>query len=144
MPFARIWIQSSYTLSDKTIVSKDWISKCFFGDIFVFSSFFVDTVPHFPLGRYDRKFRYYITDVSLMSLVLTHQVLCDSHGHGVYLNERECSIQRRNQKVIEEAPSTFLDPPTRAAMGEQAVTLAKAVGYNSAGWCLSSVMSLNS
>ena len=61
------------------------------------------------------------------------QVLCDNHGHGVYLNERECSIQRRNQKVIEEAPSTFLDDETRRAMGEQAVQLAKAVGYNSAG-----------
>jgi len=61
------------------------------------------------------------------------RVLCDSHGHGVYLNERECSIQRRNQKVIEEAPSTFLDAETRKKMGEQAVTLAKAVQYNSAG-----------
>lgn len=60
-------------------------------------------------------------------------MLCDNHGHGVYLNERECSIQRRNQKVIEEAPSTFLDEDTRRAMGEQAVQLAKAVGYNSAG-----------
>jgi propionyl-CoA carboxylase alpha chain len=61
------------------------------------------------------------------------QVLFDNHGNGVYLNERECSIQRRNQKVIEEAPSTFLDPDTRRAMGEQAVQLGKAVGYNSAG-----------
>ena len=61
------------------------------------------------------------------------QVLCDDHGNGVYLNERECSIQRRNQKVIEEAPSVFLDPETRKAMGTQAVQLAKAVGYNSAG-----------
>ena len=60
-------------------------------------------------------------------------MLCDKHGNGVYLNERECSIQRRNQKVIEEAPSTFLDPNTRRAMGEQAVQLAKAVGYDSAG-----------
>lgn len=51
----------------------------------------------------------------------------------MYLNERECSIQRRNQKVIEEAPSTFLDPETRKKMGEQAVRLAKAVGYSSAG-----------
>lgn len=61
------------------------------------------------------------------------QVLGDKHGHVVYLPERECSIQRRNQKVIEEAPSTFLDPGTRRAMGEQAVALAQAVGYSSAG-----------
>ncbi len=61
------------------------------------------------------------------------QVLCDSHGNGVYLNERECSIQRRNQKVVEEAPSPFLDKTTRKAMGEQSVALAKAVGYTSAG-----------
>src|SRR5204862_4490802 len=55
------------------------------------------------------------------------------HGNVLYLNERECSIQRRNQKVIEEAPSPFLDAKTRKAMGEQAVALAKAVGYFSAG-----------
>ncbi|MBO9435799.1 acetyl/propionyl/methylcrotonyl-CoA carboxylase subunit alpha [Ruegeria sp. R13_0] len=61
------------------------------------------------------------------------QVLCDSHGNGIYLGERECSIQRRNQKVVEEAPSPFLDSETRKAMGEQAVALAKAVGYSSAG-----------
>ncbi len=61
------------------------------------------------------------------------QVLCDAHGNGVYLNERECSIQRRNQKVIEEAPSPFLDEATRKAMGEQALKLAQAVGYASAG-----------
>ncbi|MBZ0122592.1 MAG: ATP-grasp domain-containing protein, partial [Roseovarius sp.] len=61
------------------------------------------------------------------------QVLCDSHGNGVYLGERECSIQRRNQKVIEEAPSPFLDAATRKAMGEQAVALAHAVDYASAG-----------
>ncbi|WP_420003311.1 acetyl-CoA carboxylase biotin carboxylase subunit [Arenibacterium sp. LLYu02] len=61
------------------------------------------------------------------------QVLCDTHGNGVYLGERECSIQRRNQKVVEEAPSPFLDEETRRAMGEQAVALAKAVGYASAG-----------
>ncbi|RWX81106.1 acetyl/propionyl/methylcrotonyl-CoA carboxylase subunit alpha [Neorhizobium lilium] len=61
------------------------------------------------------------------------QVLGDQHGNIVYLGERECSIQRRNQKVIEEAPSPFLDAGTRKAMGEQAVALAKAVGYFSAG-----------
>ncbi|MDA5555195.1 acetyl-CoA carboxylase biotin carboxylase subunit [Shimia sp. MMG029] len=61
------------------------------------------------------------------------QVLCDAHGNGVYLGERECSIQRRNQKVVEEAPSPFLDEATRKAMGEQSVALAKAVGYASAG-----------
>ncbi|WCR09256.1 acetyl/propionyl/methylcrotonyl-CoA carboxylase subunit alpha [Paracoccus stylophorae] len=61
------------------------------------------------------------------------QVLADSHGNAVYLHERECSIQRRNQKVIEEAPSPFLDAATRKAMGEQAVALAKAVDYASAG-----------
>ena len=61
------------------------------------------------------------------------QVLCDSHGNGVWLGERECSIQRRNQKVIEEAPSPFLDAATRRAMGEQAVALAQAVDYTSAG-----------
>jgi propionyl-CoA carboxylase alpha chain len=61
------------------------------------------------------------------------QVLADKHGNCVYLHERECSIQRRNQKVIEEAPSPFLDEATRKAMGEQACTLAKAVGYTSAG-----------
>uniref|UniRef100_A0A3B4XSC9 Propionyl-CoA carboxylase alpha chain, mitochondrial n=1 Tax=Seriola lalandi dorsalis TaxID=1841481 RepID=A0A3B4XSC9_SERLL len=61
------------------------------------------------------------------------QVLADKHGNALWLNERECSIQRRNQKVVEEAPSTFLDPETRRAMGEQAVQLAKAVQYSSAG-----------
>jgi propionyl-CoA carboxylase alpha chain len=61
------------------------------------------------------------------------QVLGDKHGNCIYLNERECSIQRRHQKVIEEAPSPFLDDATRKAMGEQAVALAKAVGYDSAG-----------
>lgn len=63
------------------------------------------------------------------------QLLADSQGNAVYLNERECSVQRRNQKVIEEAPSVFLDTATRKAMGEQAVALAKAVGYESAGTC---------
>jgi propionyl-CoA carboxylase alpha chain len=61
------------------------------------------------------------------------QVLADGHGNCIYLGERECSIQRRNQKVIEEAPSPFLDEATRAAMGAQSVALAKAVGYTSAG-----------
>ncbi|SFP17053.1 acetyl-CoA carboxylase biotin carboxylase subunit [Tranquillimonas alkanivorans] len=61
------------------------------------------------------------------------QVLADQHGNCIYLGERECSIQRRNQKVIEEAPSPFLDEATRKAMGEQAVALAQAVGYTSAG-----------
>ena len=61
------------------------------------------------------------------------QLIGDQHGTVLYLNERECSIQRRNQKVNAEAPSPFLDPATRKAMGEQAVALAKAVGYFSAG-----------
>ena len=61
------------------------------------------------------------------------QVLGDKHGNVIYLGERECSIQRRNQKVIEEAPSPLLDEKTRRAMGEQAVALSKAVGYDSAG-----------
>jgi len=61
------------------------------------------------------------------------QVLGDKHGNVIYLGERECSIQRRNQKVIEEAPSPLLDAATRKKMGEQAVALAKAVGYDSAG-----------
>ncbi|MDO8902898.1 MAG: acetyl/propionyl/methylcrotonyl-CoA carboxylase subunit alpha [Phenylobacterium sp.] len=61
------------------------------------------------------------------------QVLGDKHGHVVHLFERECSIQRRNQKVIEEAPSPLLDEATRKAMGDQAIALAKAVGYDSAG-----------
>lgn len=61
------------------------------------------------------------------------QVLADCHGNAVYLNERECSIQRRNQKVIEEAPSVFIDEETRRAMGQQAVALARKIGYTSAG-----------
>jgi len=61
------------------------------------------------------------------------QVLADKHGNTIYLGERECSIQRRNQKVIEEAPSPFLDELTRKKMGNQAVRLAEKVGYSSAG-----------
>jgi len=61
------------------------------------------------------------------------QVIADGHGNALWLNERECSIQRRNQKVVEEAPSVFLDEETRKAMGEQAVALARSVNYESAG-----------
>ncbi len=61
------------------------------------------------------------------------QLLADSHGNVIYLGERECSIQRRHQKIIEESPSPFIDEATRIAMGEQAVALAKAVNYRSAG-----------
>jgi len=61
------------------------------------------------------------------------QILADKHGKTIYLNERECSIQRRNQKVIEEAPSPFLDDKTRKEMGKQSCALAKAVSYTSAG-----------
>jgi propionyl-CoA carboxylase alpha chain len=61
------------------------------------------------------------------------QLIADRHGNVIHLNERECSIQRRHQKVIEEAPSPFLDEKTRVAMGAEAVALAKAVGYDSAG-----------
>ena len=61
------------------------------------------------------------------------EVLGDKHGNVLHLNERECSIQRRNQKVVEESPSPFIDPETRKKMGAEAVTLAKAVKYHSAG-----------
>ena len=61
------------------------------------------------------------------------QVLADAHGHVIYVGERECSVQRRHQKVFEEAPSPFISDETRAAMGKQAVELAQAVGYRSAG-----------
>ncbi|NXV00189.1 PCCA carboxylase, partial [Cettia cetti] len=71
--------------------------------------------------------------IEIQVAVLFFQILADKHGNALWLNERECSIQRRNQKVVEEAPSTFLDPETRRAMGEQAVALAKAVKYSSAG-----------
>jgi len=63
------------------------------------------------------------------------QLIADNHGNVVALPERECTIQRRNQKVIEESPSTFLDPATRGAMQAQAASLARSVGYNSAGTC---------
>src|SRR5262249_59191461 len=61
------------------------------------------------------------------------QVLGDKHGNVIHLGERECSIQRRNQKIAEEAPSPLIDAATRRRMGEQAVALAKAVAYDSAG-----------
>ena len=61
------------------------------------------------------------------------QILGDKHGNVIYLNERECSIQRRHQKVVEEAPSPFVTPKMRKAMGEQCVALSQAVGYHSAG-----------
>ncbi|KAL1458379.1 hypothetical protein WDU94_008536 [Cyamophila willieti] len=61
------------------------------------------------------------------------QIIGDSHNNALYLNERECSIQRRNQKVVEEAPSTYLDTATRKAMGEQAISLCKNINYSSAG-----------
>lgn len=86
----------------------------FFGDLILISNFF---------------FKIIIKDKPRHIEI---QILGDGKNC-VYLNERECSIQRRNQKVIEEAPSSFLDPETRAKMGNQAVSLAKAVGYNSAG-----------
>ena len=59
--------------------------------------------------------------------------MADGHGNVVHLGERECSIQRRHQKVIEESPSPFLDPETRAKMGAQSVALAQSVNYRSAG-----------
>src|SRR5690606_16413425 len=89
--------------------SKNEAKSCF-GDDRIFIEKFVDQPRHIEI-----------------------QVLGDRHGNVLYLGERECSIQRRNQKVIEEAPSPFLDAATRKAMGEQAVALAKAVGYHSAG-----------
>lgn len=67
------------------------------------------------------------------ALYVSLQVLGDRYGRMVYLPERDCSVQRRNQKVMEESPSPFLSPETRAAMGQQAVALALAVGYYSTG-----------
>lgn len=60
---------------------------------------------------------------------IEYQILGDEHGNYVYMPERECSVQRRNQKVIEEAPSSAMDPETRRRMGEQAVSLARNCGY---------------
>ncbi len=77
--------------------------------------------------------RVFIEKYVLQPRHIEIQVLGDAHGNIVYLNERECSIQRRHQKVIEEAPSPFISDATRAAMGEQAVALARAVNYQSAG-----------
>src|ERR1700755_2827382 len=77
--------------------------------------------------------RVFIEKFIVHSRHIEIQVLGDKHGNVIYLGERECSIQRRNQKVIEEAPSPLLDEETRRKMGEQAVALAKAVGYDSAG-----------
>ena len=77
--------------------------------------------------------RIFIENVVSQPRHIEIQVLADTKGNCIYLGERECSIQRRNQKVVEEAPSSFLDEKTRRKMGEQACNLAKAVGYSSAG-----------
>ena len=92
----------------------------------------------FPLARSEAKAsfgddRMFIEKFIVDPRHIEIQLIGDKHGNVVYLGERECSIQRRNQKVIEEAPSPLLDEKTRKAMGEQAVALAKAVGYDSAG-----------
>ena len=92
----------------------------------------------FPLARSEAKAsfgddRMFIEKFIVDPRHIDIQLIGDKHGNVVYLGERECSIQRRNQKVIEEAPSPLLDEKTRRAMGEQAVALAKAVGYDSAG-----------
>jgi len=92
----------------------------------------------FPLARSEAKAsfgddRMFIEKFIVDPRHIEIQLLGDKHGNVVYLGERECSIQRRNQKVIEEAPSPLIDEKTRRAMGEQAVALAKAVGYDSAG-----------
>jgi propionyl-CoA carboxylase alpha chain len=92
----------------------------------------------FPLARSEAKAsfgddRMFIEKFIVDPRHIEIQLVGDKHGNVVYFGERECSIQRRNQKVIEEAPSPLLDEKTRRAMGEQAVALAKAVGYDSAG-----------
>ncbi len=92
----------------------------------------------FPLARSEAKSsfgddRMFIEKFIIDPRHIEIQLIGDKHGNVVYLGERECSIQRRNQKVLEEAPSPLLDEKTRKAMGEQAVALAKAVGYDSAG-----------
>jgi propionyl-CoA carboxylase alpha chain len=92
----------------------------------------------FPLARSEAKSsfgddRMFIEKFIIDPRHIEIQLIGDKHGNVIYLGERECSIQRRNQKVLEEAPSPLLDEKTRKAMGEQAVALAKAVGYDSAG-----------
>jgi propionyl-CoA carboxylase alpha chain len=92
----------------------------------------------FPLARSEAKAsfgddRMFIEKFIVDPRHIEIQLIGDKHGNVVYLGERECSVQRRNQKVLEEAPSPLLDEKTRKAMGEQAVALAKAVGYDSAG-----------
>ena len=102
----------AFTSDDVEIGFKSAVSeaKASFGDDRIFVEKFVEQPRHIEI-----------------------QVMGDKHGNAVYFGERECSIQRRNQKVLEEAPSPFLDEATRARMGEQAVALAKAVSYESAG-----------
>lgn len=99
---------------DEEVVEGFWSSKreasSSFGDDRIFIEKFIESPRHIEI-----------------------QVLADGHGNCIHLNERECSIQRRHQKVIEEAPSPFLDGPTRQSMGEKAVALARAVDYSSAG-----------
>jgi propionyl-CoA carboxylase alpha chain len=97
-----------------------------------------DTEEGFALARSEAKSSFGDDRVFLEKFIenprhVEIQVLGDKHGNVIHLGERECSIQRRNQKVVEEAPSPLLDVRTRKAMGEQAVALAKAVGYDSAG-----------
>jgi propionyl-CoA carboxylase alpha chain len=92
----------------------------------------------FPLARSEAKSSFGDDRVFIEKFIenprhIEIQVLGDRHGHVIHLGERECSIQRRNQKVVEEAPSPLIDARTRKVMGEQAVALAKAVGYDSAG-----------
>src|SRR5437588_7650328 len=92
----------------------------------------------FTRAKYEEKYSFGDDRVFVEKFIVNPrhieiQVLGDKHGNVIYLGERECSIQRRNQKVIEEAPSPLLDAATRKKMGEQAVSLAKAVGYDSAG-----------